>query len=235
MINQTLGNSYMKELNEMQSQNHLLEEKIIILEKNLQEMLEKENKKKEEEQELKAQLKSFEEEHKISFERLKLNQKEIKNLQIELTDALESQISLKKIVNETQNLLEKSLIKLKTLKTEHLKLKAFSEKLVSERQSMAVRAAVGFGELTPRPKFEDIISKCGFEEDKYADIIKEINNKHSTEEKFLVILEKIEGKSMKLARSGGLGRKKTLDYQKITAKKAKYRPSERFTSEIEKI
>ena len=229
-----MGNSHVKEFNDLQTQNHLLEEKINILEKNLQEMIEKENKKKEEEQERKSQLKTYEEEQKISFEHLKLNREEIKNLQTELTDALENQISLKKIVNETQNLLEKSLIKLKTLKTEHLKLKTFSEKLVSERQSMAVRAAVGFGELTPRPKIEDIISKNGFEEEKYADIIKEINNKHSTEEKFLVILEKIEGKSMKFARSGGLARKKTLDYQKITAKKGKYRPSERFTSEIVK-
>jgi chromosome segregation ATPase len=233
--NQSFAKDFSMEINDLQQKNLKLEEKLDVVEKELLLYMEKEKKKRLEIEDLQTQLKSIEDDQKNSLEQLKLAREETNKIQSELNFSLNNKKGLKKTLNDSQNLLENTLIKLKALKTQHFKLQKFNEKLVSERQSLALRAAVGFEELTPRPNIDDILANNGLDEEKYADLIKEIKGKHCTTDVVALMLEKIGG-NVQVRKK--LDRKKTMDVAKTTStpmKINKIRPSERFFPDTIKI
>ena len=56
-------------------------------------------------------------------------------------------------------------------------MKAYNEKLINERSKIAKRAAVGFGELTPRPNIKNIFDENNLVYEKY---IQTTNKEQST-------------------------------------------------------
>ena len=63
--------------------------------------------------------------------------------------------------------MDKSKLKMEGMKEQFEKLKLYNEELVNQRSKLAKRAAVGFGELTPRPQMKNIFLENNLVFEKY--------------------------------------------------------------------
>lgn len=154
------------------------------------------NLKNEEIAESQTMIKTYENEQKQLNEIIKLNICEIKTLKLDMKQSNNSIKELKQINENTRYLLEKTFLKLKILKDEHLELQKKNNQLVSERQSLVIRAAVSYDELTPRPNIQNIIEKFDCEYEKFGELIVKHKNKSTIEifENLIKKFEKIERK-----------------------------------------
>ena len=108
-------------------------------------------------------------------------------------------------------MLDKSKLKMEGMKEEFDKVKAHNEELINERSLLAKRAAVGFGELTPRPNIRNIFGQKNL---RYEDFVHLSEKNRTTENAVIEIIEKLKYVNEEKMRKKQVKKKETIVVEK---------------------